>query len=282
VSGDIPNKWEWTSLSECCEILDNERIPINSKERQERISNKKETELYPYYGATGQVGWIDDYLFDDEIILLGEDGAPFLDAMKNKAYLVKGKSWVNNHAHVLKALSGLTSNKFICNYLNFFEYNGYVTGTTRYKLNQSRMKEIPVLIPPLTEQQRIVAKIEELFTKLDAGIEALKKSKEQLKRYRQSVLKAAVEGRLTEEWREQHLPASPCSAQASKGKLEPADKLLERILIERREKWEAEQLSKYKSNGKKPPKNWQDKYKEPTPPDTTNLPELPIMWSWVY
>jgi len=244
VSGDIPNKWEWTSLSECCEILDNERIPINSKERQERISNKKETELYPYYGATGQVGWIDDYLFDDEIILLGEDGAPFLDAMKNKAYLVKGKSWVNNHAHVLKALSGLTSNKFICNYLNFFEYNGYVTGTTRYKLNQSRMKEMPVLIPPLPEQQRIVAKIEELFTKLDAGVESLKQAQLQLKRYRQSVLKAAVEGKLTAEWREQR------SVQVSKDELEPAEKLLERILKERREKWEADQLVKYEVQGK--------------------------------
>jgi len=132
------------------------------------------------------------------------------------------------------------------------------------------LKNIQFPMPPLPEQQRIVAKLEELFTRLDAGVQALKQAQLQLKRYRQSVLKAAVEGRITAEWREKH-----------KDELEPAEKLLERILKERREKWEAEQLARYEAQVKKPPKNWQDKYKEPNPPDTTNLPELPIMWSWV-
>ncbi len=154
------------------------------------------------------------------------------------------------------------------------------SGTTRKRISRKNLAKIIFPIPPLTEQHRIVTKIEELLTKLDAGVEALKQAQAQLKRYRQSVLKAAVEGRLTSEWREQHLPASPCSAQASEDELEPADKLIERILKERRENWEAEQLAKYKSNGKKPPKNWQDKYKEPTPPDTTHLSELPEGWVW--
>ena len=109
-----------------------------------------------------------------------------------------------------------------------------------------------------------------LFTKLDAGIESLKQVQTLLKKYRQSVLKSAVEGKLTSEWRKQH-----------KDELEPADKLLERILKERKEKWEAEQLANFKAKGKKPPKNWQNKYKEPTPPDTSNLPELPDGWMWV-
>lgn len=132
------------------------------------------------------------------------------------------------------------------------------------------LKHTSVPIPPLPEQHRIVAKIEELFSRLDAGVEALKQVQSQLKRYRLSVLKATVEGRLTAEWREQH-----------KNELEPADKLLERILKERREKWEAEQLAKYKAQGKIPPKNWRDKYKEPTPPDITGLPELPEGWVWL-
>ncbi len=143
------------------------------------------------------------------------------------------------------------------------------------------LKNIQFPIPPLTEQQRIVDKIEELFTKLDTGVEALKQAQAKLKRYRQSVLKAAVEGRLTAEWREQHLPASPCSAQASKDKLEPTDKLLDRILKERREKWESQQLAKFKTNGKKTPVKWQNKYKESIFPNSSSLPELPESWKCV-
>lgn len=206
--------------------------------------------MYPYYGATGQVGWIDDYLFDEELFLLGEDGAPFLDQIKNKAYLIRGKSWVNNHAHVLRAIASLTSNLFLCHYLNIFDYNGYVTGTTRLKLNQSPMRKIPIPLPPLLEQHRIVAKIEELFTKQDAGVKSLEKTKAQLKRYRQSVLKHAFKGKLTAEWRERH-----------KDEFEPASVLLERIKEERK-------------------KNVKGKYKELPPRDTSDLPELPEDWVW--
>lgn len=122
--------------------------------------------------------------------------------------------------------------------------------------------------PPLNEQQRIVAKIEELFSDLDAGVAALERAKANLKRYRAAVLKAAVEGKLTEEWRAEH-PAT-----------EPAPKLLERILKERRQKWEADQLAKYAAAKKEPPKNWKEKYVEPTPPVTNGLPELPEEWCW--
>jgi len=123
-------------------------------------------------------------------------------------------------------------------------------------------------IPPLNEQRRIVAQIEELFSDLDAGVAALKRAKANLKRYRTAVLKAAVEGKLTEEWRAKH-PAK-----------EPASKLLERILKERRQKWEADQLAKFAAAEKEPPKNWREKYVEPTPPVTTGLPELPADWCW--
>ena len=121
---------------------------------------------------------------------------------------------------------------------------------------------------PLNEQRRIVAKIEELFSDLDAGVAALKRAKANLKRYRASVLKAAVEGKLTAQWRAKH-PAK-----------EPASALLARILKERRLKWEADQLAKFAAAKKEPPKNWRDKYVEPTPPDTTGLPELAADWTW--
>lgn len=129
---------------------------------------------------------------------------------------------------------------------------------------------LDILIPvaPTNEQHRIAEKIEELFSKLDAGSAALERVAANLKRYRSSVLKAAVEGRLTEQWRAENPPS------------EPASKPLERILAERRRKWEEDQLAKYAKKGKTPPKNWRNKYKEPTLPDTTDLPPLPEGWCY--
>jgi len=156
----------------------------------------------------------------------------------------------------------------------------YATGTTQVALTDTESKKIEVPIAPANKQLRIVTKIEELFTKLDVGLEALKQILVQLKSYRQAVLKAAVEGRLTAEWREGHLPASLSSAQTGKDELEPANKLLERILKERRAKWEAEHIAKYEAHGKNPPKGWGNRYKEPSQPDITHLPELPDEWGW--
>ncbi len=187
----MKNKWSFVPFTEAVDICDNLRKPINKNERAKRILGKEQSELYPYYGATGQVGFIDDYITDGEYVLLGEDGAPFLDAFSQKAYIISGKSWVNNHAHVLKSK---TNNKFLCYYLNSFNFKGFVSGTTRLKLTQADMKRIPVPVPPLSEQERIVAKIEELFSQLDAGVETLKKIKAQLAIYRQAVLKEAFEG----------------------------------------------------------------------------------------
>ena len=184
----MSSNWNVVPFTEAVDICDTLRKPINSSERASRIKGKEQSELYPYYGATGQVGFIDDYITDGEYVLLGEDGAPFLDAFSKKAYIISGKTWVNNHAHVLKSK---TNNKFLCYYLNSFNYKGYVSGTTRLKLTQAEMKRIPVPVPPLSEQERIVARIEELFSQLDAGVETLKKTKAQLAVYRQAVLKEA-------------------------------------------------------------------------------------------
>ncbi|MEZ6072279.1 MAG: restriction endonuclease subunit S [Pirellulales bacterium] len=143
-------------------------------------------------------------------------------------------------------------------------------GGMQPNLNLGILKTIETPIAPLNEQRRIVAKIEELFSDLDAGVAALERAQANLKRYRASVLKAAVEGSLTAQWREQN-PED----------VEPASELLERILTERRERWEAEQLATYEAKGKKPPKGWKDKYKPPAEPDVSKLPELPEGWCWV-
>jgi len=244
--------WTEAPLGDCVEILDRKRVPLNRSERETRIEGKEEADLIPYFGATGQVGFIDDFLFDEEIVLLGEDGAPFHDPSKRKAYIVRGKSWVNNHAHVLVAQDRVTTNSFLKHYLDHFDYHGYVTGTTRLKLNQGALKTIPVPLPPLPEQRRIVARIEELFSRLDAGVAALRHAKAQLQRYRQSVLAAAVTGQLTQAWRKQHPDT------------EPAEELLARTLEERCEQW----------SGKR-------KYKPPVEPTVEGLPELPSSWSWI-
>jgi type I restriction enzyme S subunit len=141
-------------------------------------------------------------------------------------------------------------------------------GVGIHHLSADRFASMPFLLPPKNEQGRIVDKIEELFSDLDAGVVALERARENLKRYRASVLKASVEGFLTAEWRAKHR------------KVEPASWLLERILKERRRKWEADQLAKFSAAGKQPSKNWQTKYVEPTPPETSDRPELPEGWLW--
>ncbi|HBZ2300153.1 TPA: restriction endonuclease subunit S, partial [Klebsiella pneumoniae] len=95
--------WIEVLLEDCVAILDSKRIPVNAGERAKRIKGKSRSELYPYYGATGEVGLIDDFIFEGEHLLIGEDGAPFFDKTKNVAFVVKEKFWVNNHAHILKA-----------------------------------------------------------------------------------------------------------------------------------------------------------------------------------
>ena len=181
---------EFVSFEQAVEIWDTLRKPVNAKERQSRIEGKDIGELYPYYGATGQVGYIDGYISDGEYVLLGEDGAPFLQPTATKAYLIHGKAWVNNHAHVLRSKY---NNAFLCYYLNSFDYQGFVSGTTRLKLTQAAMKQIPIPAPPLSEQKHIVSRIEELFSQLDASVAELKTAKERLRVYWQAVLKEAFE-----------------------------------------------------------------------------------------
>lgn len=177
--------YNYIPLEQAADILDSYRKPVNSKERLNLIKGKPLDELFPYYGATGQVGWIDSFLTDGEYILLGEDGAPFLNPYAEKAYIIHGKTWVNNHAHILRSK---TNNEFLCYYLNYFNYKKYVSGTTRLKLTQAQMRKIPIPNIPSDEQSRIVASIEELFSKLDKAVDTLKTTKEQLEVYRQTIL----------------------------------------------------------------------------------------------
>ena len=162
---EIPDSWCWARLN-CISInYDSYRKPINSYDRKNRVLGKSKDELYPYYGATGQIGFIDDFLFNGEYILLGEDAAPFLDKKAQKAYMIKGKSWVNNHAHILQSL---VFPEYLTNCLNSIDYFNYVYGTTRLKLTQENMNRILVPVPSIEEQRKIAQAINNLFVLIES------------------------------------------------------------------------------------------------------------------
>jgi len=142
------------------------------------------------------------------------------------------------------------------------------TTTNISNVNSTKVRATTLTVAPLHEQQRIAEFLDELLSDLDAGVAALGRVQAKLKHYRAAVLKAAVEGQLTAEWRARNPTTEPASA------------LLARILTERRRRWEESQLQKFKDAGKEPPKNWKEKYQEPTSPDTTGLPSLPEGWCW--
>ncbi len=135
-------------------------------------------------------------------------------------------------------------------------------------LTHDRFRQLEIPLAPYTEQTRIVAKLEELFSDLDAGVAELKAAQAKLGQYRQSLLKAAVDGSLTAEWRKKNKPR------------ESGAQLLERILAERRKRWEEKQLAKFREQGKTLPKGWENAYPHPVKPDTKGLPELPEGWVW--
>ncbi|WP_082949818.1 restriction endonuclease subunit S [Mycobacterium sp. ACS4331] len=159
---DFPSSWRVRDLGILVEILDSRRIPVSANERAKRPGE------VPYYGATGQVGTIDKAIFDEPLVLLGEDGVQFFDPSKPKAYLIEGPAWVNNHAHVLRPRDVL-DRKFLSYYLNAADYRGFVNGTTRLKLTQAAMRRIPIPLPVLAEQRRIVATLEDHMSRLDAA-----------------------------------------------------------------------------------------------------------------
>ena len=237
---NIPESWAEAKLENLVEILDNLRKPITAKDRKEGP--------YPYYGANGIQGYHDDFIFDDRLLLLAEDGGHFGSKTKDIAYIVEGKYWVNNHAHVLKNIEGVSLD-FLFQYLRRFNVKPWVTGATVPKLNQAKTKELPVALPPYKEQVRIANKIESCFSKIEETEQNLNKVEILLDKYRESLLAKAFRGEL--------IPQSPDD--------EPASILLAKIREERAQN----------QKGKK-------KEQEFSPISDEEKPfEIPENWEWV-
>ena len=147
---EFPQHWKVLSLEEGVCIFDKNRVPLNESQRQQMQGE------YPYCGANGALDYIDDYIFDGEYVLLAEDGGHW-GSFENSAYLMKGKFWVNNHAHILQAKRGLLENFFLMCFLNYLDIGPLISGSTRGKLNQGTMKGIPLFVPPLPEQRAIAS-----------------------------------------------------------------------------------------------------------------------------
>ncbi len=181
----LPNNWQTVSLRYISECLDGKRIPLNSEERGSRQGE------YPYWGANGIVDYVDEYLFNESLVLLGEDGAPFFDKTKPVAFLVEDKVWVNNHIHVLRIKNG-TDSKFVVYSLNATDYGQSIDGSTRDKLTQQNMGSIKINFPPLPEQRAIADYLDRETARLDSLIAAKERLLELLAEKRRAVITHAV------------------------------------------------------------------------------------------
>ncbi|MGA2546182.1 MAG: restriction endonuclease subunit S [Rectinemataceae bacterium] len=182
----IPANWVWARFGDIMINRDAERIPISRAERATK------TKIYDYYGASGIIDKIDGYLFDKPLLLIGEDGANLINRSTPIAFIANGKYWVNNHAHVLDGIS-IDFLRYIELYINAIELLPYVTGSAQPKMNQSKMNSISIPLPPLPEQKRIVAKVDELMALVDRLEVQLAESRALSERLIEAAIAAVIE-----------------------------------------------------------------------------------------
>jgi type I restriction enzyme S subunit len=181
--GEIPEGWNVRKIKHLTFNLDGKRIPVSADEREEGE--------IPYYGATGILDHIKDYIFNETLLLIGEDGAPFFEANKNVAYIIEGKSWVNNHTHVLRVNKNININ-WLCNFLNVYDYSSCIKGSTRDKLNQDQLSNMFVVKPSTEEQTAIASFLDKKTSQINKIIGKNQKLIELLKEKRTALINHAV------------------------------------------------------------------------------------------
>ena len=177
--------WKKVRLGDICENLDAKRVPIT---KAKRVPGK-----VPYYGASGIVDYVEGYIFNENLLLVSEDGANLLARTYPIAFSISGKTWVNNHAHVLRFKDECTR-RFIEYYLNSISLSKFVSGMAQPKLNQKMLVSIPVSLPPLAEQQRIVAKLDAAFAEIDGAVEGIKSKEIEVQKLKTSLLSSSLGG----------------------------------------------------------------------------------------
>ena len=182
--GRIPVDWDVVNLEDVVEIHDNKRIPLSEKER---IKMKGD---YPYCGANGIIDYINDYIFNGEFVLLAEDGGDY-SSFGSSAYIMNGKFWVNNHAHVIEALPSKITNRFLLHILIYLDLTHYVVGSTRKKLNQGIMRKIKIPLHPREEQKRI----SEILQDVDRRLELLTERKVKLENIKRGLMNDLLTGK---------------------------------------------------------------------------------------
>ena len=186
--GDIPKHWDIIPLRYAFYNLDYKRIPVAGEDRADV------EKIYPYYGASGIIDHVEDYIFDEILILVAEDGANLLSRSTPLAFLATGKYWVNNHAHILKPVEG--DIRYWAAVLQTYDYTPLVTGAAQPKLTSDRLGNIRLPKPPLHEQVAIAAYLDEETAKLDALVGKVEEAVERLQEYRTALITAAVTGKI--------------------------------------------------------------------------------------
>ena len=264
---DVPQGWEWERFGNIMINKDSERVPLSVAQRQQL----KKT--YDYYGASGVIDKVDKYLFDKDLLLIGEDGANLINRSTPIAFIAKGKYWVNNHAHVLDVCSGMALS-YVALFINAISLVDYVTGTAQPKMNQEKMNSILLAIPPVKEQHRILEKMSmvdafiDKYASLQTKLDSLDNSVYEL--LRKSILQEAIQGKLVQQIAEEGT----------------AQELLEQIKTEKQKLVKEGKLKKSALNDSVIFRGEDNKYYEQIGKKCVDITEeipfsIPANWKWV-
>ncbi|HCH5773751.1 TPA: restriction endonuclease subunit S [Vibrio parahaemolyticus] len=186
--GQIPKHWKLMSLRYAFEFKNNMRVPLSAIDRG-NMQGK-----YPYYGASGIIDYVDDYIFDEELILIAEDGANLLSKSTPLAFVASGKYWVNNHAHIIKPK--FVGFKYWAELLSCLDYTIFISGAAQPKLTRDRLGSVKLPVPPEDEILEIVDFIESIIPPIDSEIELSTRQIEKLKEYKAVLINDAVTGKI--------------------------------------------------------------------------------------
>lgn len=187
--GEIPKHWELKKLKYVFNSLNSIRIPLSSEERGKMLER-----TYDYYGASGVIDKVESYLFDDKLLLIGEDGANLLTRNSRLVFIAEGKYWVNNHAHILKEKYGII--EYYCELLELFDFSIWITGSAQPKLTSENLMNIEIIVPPIEEQKEIVEFIQTENKVIDSKIKKTKKLINLLREYRSALISDVVTGKV--------------------------------------------------------------------------------------